>query len=530
MIAPSVRRIASLSLVVLGWCVVSAHVGTQQVVIEGTAGGYPVRVMITPPGVVPAQVGILVRVLDGTPTRVSVRAAQWNVGLKGAPPAEDAVLVPGEPGVWSHDLWIMTSSTYAVYVAVEGPAGSGSLVVPLQSTATRTLGMSGGMSALLFVLGALLVTGVLTIVGSAIREGSLAWGVEPSIARRRTARVAMASTAGVLALGLFGGSKWWNAEEGNYRRRLFRPIVIETTIKTIDAERILTIAVTDSLWRTNRFAPLMPDHGKLMHLFLIRADDNNALAHLHPLRMHADTFVTRVPALPPGRYLLFGDVLFQSGTQRTLVDTIDLPVAPVVANETNVASLVSVGASHAVPAVDVDDAWSIVQASPLGAVSMLKSGGSITLAADAPVVVGRDLRLVATLHDASGAASTLEPYMGMGGHAMVLRRDGGVFLHLHPMGSASMTAQALLIRRERGDTAMRDSLAIARATRVADEASPMGASHTMRMDSATTVSFPFAFPSDGAYRVFVQVKRGGVIETAAFDVTVGVVRPPAPKS
>jgi len=165
--------------------------------------------------------------------------------------------------------------------------------------------------------------------------------------------------------------------------------------------------------------------------------------------------------------------------------------------------------------------------------------------ADAPVVVGRDLRLVATVRDASGAVSTLEPYMGMSGHAMVLRRDGGVFMHLHPMGSASMTAQAQLMRREHGDTAMLDSSAIARTMRVADSASSMGANHAMRMDMATTVSFPFAFPTIGAYRVFVQVKCGGVIETAAFDVTVGapyasgastsastapaVARPPAPR-
>ena len=242
--------------------------------------------------------------------------------------------------------------------------------------------------------------------------------------------------------------------------------------------------------------------------------------------------------------MLFGDVLFQSGTQRTLVDTIDLPVAPVVADELRIA-VSGPGISNVVPAFDVDDAWRVVHASPLGAASMLASGGSMTLAADASVVVGRDLRLVATLHDASGTASMLEPYMGMGGHAMVLRRDGGVFMHLHPMGSASMTAQSQLMRRERGDTAMLDSAAIARATSAADAASPMGASHATRMDIASTVSFPFAFPTDGAYRVFVQVKRGGVIETAAFDVTVGapyasgvstsastapaVARPPAPR-
>jgi hypothetical protein len=42
----------------------------------------------------------------------------------------------------------------------------------------------------------------------------------------------------------------------------------------------------------------------------------------------------------------------------------------------------------------------------------------------------------------------------MGGHAMVQRDDGGVFVHLHPMGTVSMAAQERLLRRERGDTAL----------------------------------------------------------------------------
>ena len=116
--------------------------------------------------------------------------------------------------------------------------------------------------------------------------------------------------------------------------------------------------------------------------------------------------------------------------------------------------------------------------------------------------------------------------MGMGGHAMVLRRDAGIFMHLHPMGTASMTAQAQLMRRERGDTALLDSAQIASVMALAETAA--GAPHAMPdMDATATsetgvtaLAFPFAFPAAGAYRVFVQVRRNGVVETAAFDVSV----------
>jgi hypothetical protein len=513
-------RLTVLGSALLAFVLFSGHIGTNQVVFEGQAGGYPVRVLITPPGVVPAQVPITVRVLSGTPTRVTVRAAQWNVGTKGAPPAEDAALVPGDSGVWAHDLWIMTANVYSVYVAVEGPAGSGSVVVPMQTSATRTLGMERGMGAVLLALGTLLVAGMLTIIGAAVREGPVAPGQSPPPERVRGARIAMASGAALLALALFGGSTWWDAEERAYQRRMLKPIAMQSAVRLVDAERVLAIAITDSLWRTNRFAPLMPDHGKLMHLFLIRADGadtESALAHLHPLRVNADTFVTRVPPVPAGRYLLFGDLLLQNGAQRTLVDTIDVPVAPVVPGE-NGAAAAAVSAA-VLPALDRDDAWSAVSPVSLGAAYRLASGGMMVLTADARVDVGRDLRLVATVTNADGTPSTLTPYMGMGGHAMVLRRDAGVFMHLHPMGTASMTAQAQLMRRERGDTTLLDSAQIA-AVMASAETVDSGA-HAMHAMGPASLAFPFAFPTVGAYRVFVQVRRNGTVETAAFDVSVG---------
>jgi hypothetical protein len=102
-------------------------------------------------------------------------------------------------------------------------------------------------------------------------------------------------------------------------------------------------------------------------------------------------------------------------------------------------------------------------------------------------------------------AHNLEPYMGMAAHAEVVGSDFGVFAHIHPLGSVSMAALDLA------------------------QAGLMTPSTAATMDMGTThssgalppeVRFPYGFPHAGTYRIFVQVKRSGRVETAAFNARV----------
>ena len=69
------------------------------------------------------------------------------------------------------------------------------------------------------------------------------------------------------------------------------------------------------------------------------------------------------------------------------------------------------------------------------------------------LIENRELSLRFALSDADERPAILQPYMGMLGHAVVRRSDGTVFTHLHPMGTISMAAQALLVQREGNATA-----------------------------------------------------------------------------
>jgi len=104
-------------------CVVEGHVGSADTFFSGKAGVYDVRVSVRLPGVIPGRAQVAIRVVGaktGNDHRVSVQAGQWNVGLKGAPPPERATAVPGDPELYSAELWFMTPSSYQLAVHVDG--------------------------------------------------------------------------------------------------------------------------------------------------------------------------------------------------------------------------------------------------------------------------------------------------------------------------------------------------------------------------------------------------------------------------
>jgi hypothetical protein len=347
--------------------------------------------------------------------------------------------------------------------------------------------MQRGLGALLMGLMVVLVVGIVSIVGASVREAQLEPGAIPDSKRRNRSTVVMALTAvGVLGC-LYLGNKWWNSEAESYRKNVYRPVQISASLEN-NGRLMLRLAPDPDWIGFRKVDDLIPDHGHLMHLFVLRSPGMDQMWHLHPEAVEAGTFAVDLPAVTPGKYRLFADIVRSNGIPETGVTEIELPATagkPLSGDD-------SAGTG---PAIDKADFARTV--------SPLADGGRMVWERDAsPLRSSQAHSFRFRVEDAAGKpVQDLELYMGMPGHAAFVRHDFQVFAHVHPAGSAPMAALDLV----QGSAAT-------------------GTAHDM---SAMThdalpaeVSFPYGFPQSGNYRLFVQVKRGGRVETGVFDARV----------
>ena len=491
------RHLSRFMLLAAVVVVASAHVGSPDTVFEGAAGPYAVRVVVRLPGVVPGLADITVRTTGGpavkTITVLPLRGGRETAAL---PPADTARAVAGTTDLYTAQLWLMQFGSYSVQVTVDGAGGRGTAIVPVMAVATRRLPFDLTLRVMLMGLGLFLTVGALTIVGAAARDSVLDPGVEADPARRRRARVVMAGGAVVLVIALWGGRAWWNSEDANYGRNMFKPLHAATRVYADGGARVLRFTIDDSAWLDRRWTPLIPDHGKLMHLFLIR-DDAAAFAHLHPVAKDSISFHATLPPLPPGRYRVYADVVHESGFAQTLVDTVAI-AAPATAWRPS----------------DPDDAWwESRQPATVSQPQDTLADGSIMRWDSQPLLAGQDVELLFAVVGRDGRAVALEPYMGMASHAVIATPDGSVFVHLHPLGTIATASQLVFQLRQPGDTT--PGTLGQRITTFEDTAT-----HAAMAGMAPALTFPYSFPRPGRYRMWVQVRRGGRILTGAFDLTV----------
>jgi hypothetical protein len=527
------RSLIALAFTLLALAIpVSAHVGSPDVYFQGMAGPYKMIVTVRTPPMIPGIANV--EVIGETPGISRIQVVPLYIAGRGSKylPAPDTLSQSkANPQYFSGSIWLMDAGSWQVRLLVNGPRGRGEIAVPVAAFARTTLPMQRSLGALLFGLMVMLVAAAISISGAAAREGTLAAGQSAGIAQTHRGRITMLVTAAIVIAILLYGRHWWNSEATRTAdRKIYSPPPLAISLQPGGK---LLIQIGDSKWHDLRpntvMTQLIPDHGYLMHFFLIRLPNMDRFYHLHPVPAAADTFTLQLPAVPAGHYQVFADIVRESGFPDTMVAQIDLPDIPGVP---------LVGDNSAAIAEPFSGASAAADRNAIGAsapVSLLPDGYRMVWERDSAPIANRFVLLRFQLQDASGKPATgVEPYMGMAGHAEIVRSDQSVFAHIHPEGSISMAALELAEK----SSGITDSNSPAASNQQPAKPGMAGmdgmimagaqAGKQMQMpgmdmnsDSASPdVSFPYGFPKPGEYRLFIQMRRAGHVETGVFDVHV----------
>ncbi|HKD91345.1 MAG TPA: hypothetical protein VKB56_05560 [Terriglobales bacterium] len=466
-----------------------AHIGTNNVYFDGYAGPYHLLVTVQPPVVIPGVADIQIRVL--TPGVSELRIVPMRIVGQGsdmAPVPDVAQKSSDDPQLYTGRLWIMLRGSWKVRIDASGTQGPAQLSVPIAAVSQFPLPMRRYLGALLTVLGLLLVVGLISIIGASVREASLKPGAVAGDKTRRKARIAMASATVVVIAILWLSNSWWNAEAASNRRSVYRTPPVTVKLEGNQLQLHLENPNGANWAEPLRLNDLVPDHGHLMHLFLVRMPQMDAFEHLHPQQIELGNFVQQASALPEGHYKIFADVVHSTGFPETYVGNLDLP------------SITSPASG------DADDSGR-QSAQPAGESSDLGDNDRMIWEKPSELRANQLLSLRFRVVDKNGVPATdLEPYMGMAGHAVIISTDGNVFAHVHPSGSVPMVSVELA---QTGHLPPTDTAA---------RAVMPGMTPSAHM--TPEVSFPWGFPRVGTYRVFVQVKRAGHVDTGVFEADV----------
>ena len=494
-------QVVWIGLVVM-LCAVAAgaHVGSPDVYFEGDAGPYRLYVTVRVPQVIPGIAEIEVRSASADVQKVEIVPMRLSGAGSNLPPTPDvAERSKQDPQFFTGKLWLMEFGALKVRVDAEGSKGKGELSVPVPAVAQKNLPMEKSLGGLLFGLMLFLAVGLIFIAGAAAREGSLEPGETPSPAKKRRARVVMAMTAVIVFGIILLGNAWWGSEARSYAGAIdyFKPPQAETQLENGN-RLVIRAKAPDERWARNvKMEELVPDHGHLMHLFLVSTPGMERIWHLHPERT-GEAFVEELPNVPAGRYEVFADIVDKNGFPWTLIGQVDLPVV-------NGKALSGDDSAWAGPALGAGGGTA---SGNDATVAKLEDGGSMVWEKPSGALAANTaLDLKFKVLDKDGKpAKDVEPYMGMAGHAEIVSVDWSVFAHIHPAGSVSMAALELANGGVTGEGGGMPS-GMAGMAMAAGPLEP-------------EVRFPYGFPKAGEYRIFVQVKRGGEVETGVFDTHV----------
>ncbi len=155
--------------------------------------------------------------------------------------------------------------------------------MPVPAIATTVLKMNRALGTMLSLLAAFLVISMAGVMAAAVREADLKPGAVAGRDRKHQGLVAGVVTLVFMGLLLWSGLQWWNMGATAYAYDLYRPLDVQPVLQgnTLDL-RVSGFVAKNNYMRTRLNSDFLPDHGHLMHLYMIHEPEMDAVYHVHP--------------------------------------------------------------------------------------------------------------------------------------------------------------------------------------------------------------------------------------------------------
>ena len=476
-----------------------ADIGHYNFTFEGQAFNQTIRALIKPPGVVPGIANITINTLGQSIDSIKIQPVKWHgkiksyphlkAGPQGAPPPDLLNKLADAENFFEGELWLMDFGAYNINVELFKGNNREIINIPINSIATEIKPMSFQVSLILFCFMLILLFGATNIITIAYRESTTPYNQKIKSEKIKKSRLVMFGSFGLLIFILYAGNKWWNDTEISYRENLYVPMENKVQLISNGNQNILQIFFTDELWLGGMIPDLMPDHGKIMHLYLIH-ENHSQLCHLHPKinKENKNLFEVVLPEIEYGKYYLYMDITLESGFSSTLTNEINYITDNIKQlkytnlNSDKDDSYISNNFQHQLEWVNKKNLFNI----------------------------NENIYLTFQTQTLNGIPSKIEPYIQMGGHGAILKNDHSVFVHIHPIGTISMASQELYNQNDAIENSgicyfgiAEDSLKI------------------YFKNQNSIVNFPpINLDKPGDYIMWIQAKSEGEIITQKFDFKI----------
>ena len=476
-----------------------SDIGHYNFTYEGEAFNKTLRALVKPPGVVPGIANITINTLNQSIDSIKIQPVKWHgkisshphikAGPQGAPPSELMRKIEDNKKFFEGELWLMDFGAYNINIELFKNNQSEIINIPINSIATEIKPMTFQVSLILFCLMLLLLFGATNIITIAYRESTIPYNQKINPEKIKASKLIRLCSFILLLFILYAGNKWWNDTEIAYRENLYVPMENKVKLITNGEQNILQIFFTDELWLSGMIPDLMPDHGKIMHLYLIH-ENYSQLCHLHPKRnkKNKNLFEVVLPDIEQGIYYLYMDITLESGFSSTLTNKINYVKSNIKQIEYN--SLNS----------DKDDSY--ISNNFKHQLDWLNKKNIFN--------INENIDLTFQTQTLDGKPSKIEPYIQMGGHGAILKNDHSVFIHIHPIGTISMASQELYNQNDEIEN-----------TGICYFGTTDDSLKTYFKKQNSIVNFPpISLDKPGQYMMWIQAKSEGEIITQKFDFEI----------